>query len=49
MEGTLRAPALEYVRWKRGDQGLEGKLQEVLERHERGQVGDRKKILVFEQ
>ncbi|EAW17189.1 MDR family NADPH-dependent oxidoreductase [Aspergillus fischeri NRRL 181] len=48
MEGTLRAPALEYVRWKRGDQGLEGKLQEVLERHERGEVGERKKILVFE-
>jgi trans-2-enoyl-CoA reductase len=49
MEGTLKAPVLEYVRWKRGDQGLEGKLQEVLERHERGQVGERKKILVFEQ
>jgi trans-2-enoyl-CoA reductase len=48
-EGTLKAPALEYVRWKRGDQGLERKLQEVLERHDRGDVGERKKILVFEQ
>ncbi|OGM49679.1 putative mitochondrial enoyl reductase [Aspergillus bombycis] len=48
-DGTLKAPALEYVRWKRGDEGLERTLQEVLERHERGDVGEHKKILVFEQ
>ncbi|GAB1190864.1 hypothetical protein APSETT444_000029 [Aspergillus pseudonomiae] len=48
-DGTLKAPALEYVRWKRGDEGLERKLQEVLERHERGNVGEQKKIFVFEQ
>ncbi|KAF7167482.1 hypothetical protein CNMCM5623_000818 [Aspergillus felis] len=49
MEGTLKAPALEYVRWKRGEQGLERQLQKVLERHESGEVGERKKIMVFEQ
>ncbi|KAB8076251.1 hypothetical protein BDV29DRAFT_200334 [Aspergillus leporis] len=48
MGRTLKAPALEYVRWKRGDEGLERELQGVLERHEAGGVGERKKILVFD-
>ncbi|KAF7596855.1 hypothetical protein BBP40_012455 [Aspergillus hancockii] len=47
-EGTLKAPALEYVRWKRGDEGLERQLQDALGRHEAGSVGERKKVLVFD-
>ncbi|EAW12157.1 MDR family NADPH-dependent oxidoreductase [Aspergillus clavatus NRRL 1] len=48
VEGTLKAPAVEYVRWKRGEKGQEQILRDMLQRHEKGALGERKKILVFE-
>ncbi|PWY85084.1 GroES-like protein [Aspergillus heteromorphus CBS 117.55] len=46
--GVLTAPALEYVHWKRGEDGLEQRLKESVQAHEMGAIGERKKILVFD-
>ncbi|KAK5998070.1 Nuclear receptor-binding factor 1-like protein [Cladobotryum mycophilum] len=45
--GSLKAPSLEYIHWKQGEEGLERKLQEAITKHDQGEAGQRKKILVF--
>ncbi|KAJ5215135.1 hypothetical protein N7468_010814 [Penicillium chermesinum] len=47
-QGTLKAPALEYVGWKRGTPSLEETLREAIRRAHEGAVGSRKQIFVFE-
>ncbi|KAJ6116027.1 hypothetical protein N7523_006444 [Penicillium sp. IBT 18751x] len=45
--GALKAPALTYVSWKRG-QGLEKSLHGSIQRAHDGAIGDRKTVFVFE-
>ncbi|KAJ5479654.1 hypothetical protein N7530_005163 [Penicillium desertorum] len=46
--GTLKAPALEYVTWKRGAESLEKPLCDSIQRAHDGAIGGRKTVLVFE-
>lgn len=46
--GTLKAPALEYVTWKRGAKSLEKSLCDSIQRALDGAIGCRKTVFVFE-
>ncbi|KAJ5093146.1 hypothetical protein N7456_009007 [Penicillium angulare] len=48
-QGTLKAPALEYVGWKRGAPGLEQTLIEAIHQSHQGAIGSRKQIFVFQE
>ncbi|KAK2753733.1 putative secondary metabolism biosynthetic enzyme [Onygenales sp. PD_40] len=47
--GLLKLPALEYVRWNPLEEGLEAKLRSAISQTQRPQLGQKKKIFVFDE